>query len=279
MVMTGQELMEKGLPITFTEQPGAVLIQYQQISDIKQLEEENAELEKRFEMSEKRSEELYKQAWRNRPVQSAWKRSNQNLLWNFHNLYQPCVVEVAGRQYPYKMWFMGWAVEDNNPRYPGSDAIYHARSKDLKAWQVYAGKAGWDNEMKPECWVPVITADDKPYDACHNGDSSVVHKDGRYYMAFSSTGLPGILKDGGDHGMVVCVMGATSEDGISWQKTAQPLLIESEETVFTVERKSTIDFARPCLRWDEGKWKLWFDYSHPKLGCCTGYSENTMRPG
>ena len=123
-------------------------------------------------------------------------------------MYQPCVVEIPGQDYRYKMWFFGWAVGVGNKGYPGCDAIFHARSKDLKKWEVYSGEGRWDDTMNPKLWVPVITADNKPYDAWHNGDPSVVCKDGRFYMAFTATGKPekvpfhldahALLRHGGD---------------------------------------------------------------------------------
>ena len=80
----------------------------------------------------------------NRPDQdiSKWERSREDLLWGFSNMYQPCVREIPGDEYQYKMWFFGWAVGIGNKGYPGCDAIFHARSKDLKHWEVYSGAVG-----------------------------------------------------------------------------------------------------------------------------------------
>ena len=74
-----------------------------------------------------------------------WQRDSRNLLMNFNNMYQPCVVETAGK-YPYKMWFFGWAAAATNPGWPGCDAIVLARSKDLKSWEVHSGKDTWDRQ-------------------------------------------------------------------------------------------------------------------------------------
>lgn len=214
-----------------------------------------------------------------RPIQDtrAWERVGRDLLWNFDNMYQPCVVEFPGETYRYRMWFMGWSHGHSNPRWPGSDAIFHARSKDLLEWEVYAGDAGWDSAMDPERWFPVIHAGDRPYDEWHNGDPSVVFRNGRYYMAFSATSKP-FTEDikGHPNRMLLCIMGATSDDGIHWEKTGHPILIESPE----VQRPETDegwtgDFHRPCLLWDGGRWRLWFDYWHPTRGVCMGYAENT----
>ena len=46
--------------------------------------------------------------------------------------------------------------------------------------------------------------DSKPYDSIHNGDPSVVYKDGNYYMVFSSVGFDN--RDGITY-IVNCVMG------------------------------------------------------------------------
>lgn len=213
-----------------------------------------------------------------RPIQdgAAWQRDPQPLLWNFCNMYQPCVVEFPGETYRFKMWFFGWSADDGNARWPGCDAIFHARSKDLRTWEVYAGDQGWDTAMNPKCWAPVIAASDRVYDAWHNGDPSVVYKDGRYYMAYSATSKP-YAKKTKEHldGMLCCIMGATSDDGIHWTKTAQPLLIESREVQEAeTDTAHVCDFHRPSLMWDQGKWRLWFDYWCPPKGVCMGYAEN-----
>jgi hypothetical protein len=205
---------------------------------------------------------------------SKWERSKENLLWGFSNMYQPCVREIPGEDYRYRMWFFGWAVGIGNKGYPGCDAIFQARSKDLKHWEVFSGDGRWDATMNPKLWVPVITADNKPYDDWHNGDPSVVYKDGRYFMAFSSTGSWKKIKFH-PNDMLLCVMGAISDDGIHWKKTEQPLLIESPEAQHPSTGKGwTGDFHRPSLMWDQGKWRLWFDYWHPTKGICMAYAEN-----
>ena len=212
-----------------------------------------------------------------RPVQdmAVWQREKLDLLSGFSNMYQPCVVEIPGNDYRYKMWFFGWAVGVGNKGYSGCDAIFHARSRDLKKWEVYSGGGRWDSTVNPKLWVPVITADNKPYDAWHNGDPSVVCKDGRFYMAFTATGKPEKVPF---HltPMLSCVMGATSIDGIHWQKTKQPFLIEPPEMQHPKDGKGwTGEYARPSLMWDQGKWRLWFDYWQPSGGTCMGYAENT----
>lgn len=76
--------------------------------------------------------------------------------------------------------------------------------------------------------------------------------------------------------MVQCVMGAVSDDGIHWRKTKQPLLFREGDTQDPMPEPNRIgDFHRPSLLWDQGKWRLWFDYWVPGQGVCMGYAENT----
>ena len=119
-----------------------------------------------------------------RPIQTqnTWERSETNLIWNFHNMYQPCIVETPATDYPYLMWFFGWSTTDTNPGVPGCDAIYHARSKDLVSWEIWCGNNSWDTNMQPATWAPVLTASNRFYDEWHNGDPSVVLMDGMFYM-------------------------------------------------------------------------------------------------
>jgi hypothetical protein len=83
--------------------------------------------------------------------------------------------------------------------------------------------------------------------------------------------------------MVLDIMGATSDDGIHWKKTDKPLLIKPEDRADPIPNASRIgDFNRPCLKWENNRWKMWFDYWIPGKGCCLGYSENAeafSRPG
>jgi len=52
----------------------------------------------------------------NRPDQdiSKWERSREDLLWGFSNMYQPCVREIPGDEYHFRMWFFGWAMGIGN---------------------------------------------------------------------------------------------------------------------------------------------------------------------
>jgi predicted GH43/DUF377 family glycosyl hydrolase len=206
---------------------------------------------------------------------SDWQRDKRNLLTNFNNMYNPCVVETGG-EYPYKMWFFGWAATMTNKGYPGCDAIFHARSKDLKKWEVYSKDKKWDATMNPKLWVPVIHVSDRWYDAWHVGDPSVVWQNGRFYMAYSATSKHFSKRAGYPATMVQCVMGAVSDDGIMWKKTDQPLLIrKGDEANPKAEPGRIGDFHRPCLHRDGNRWRLWFDYWLPGKGVCMGYSENS----
>ncbi len=213
--------------------------------------------------------------WAQTAVAQTWDRDERSLLTNFNNMYNPCVVETGG-EYRYSMWFFGWAADHTNQDFPGADAIFHARSKDLKNWEVWSRDESWDITMDPQKWTPVLHASDRWYEAWHVGDPSVVFKDGKYYMAYSATSKPFSKRDGYPAAMVQCVMGAVSEDGILWQKTKQPLMIRSEDTADPKPESGRIgDFHRPTLRWIDGKWQLWFDYWLAGTGLCMGYAENS----
>jgi hypothetical protein len=214
-----------------------------------------------------------------------WQRSERDVLWGFRNMYNPHVVHEPGAQYPFRMWFFGWASEDCNPGYSGCDAIYTARGKTLDEWEVYAGDRGWDAEMRPETWVPVVTAQDRPWDQWHNGDPSVVLHEGTYYLAYSSTGfdLDGVMygQPGDTDGDLCCIMGATSQDGIHWTKSQRPILVYEPEIGRPGYRPEQDDavlggmYHRPSLMRDGGKWRLWFDYwQDTEHGVCMGLAEN-----
>ena len=205
-----------------------------------------------------------------------WERNRQPLLTNFNNMYNPCVLETGG-EYRYTMWFFGWAVGPaGNPGVPGCDAIFCARSKDLRTWEVFSQGETWDRSMSPRRWVPVLHASERWYEAWHVGDPSVVRKDGRFYMAYSATSKPFAPVRGYPADMVQCVMGAVSADGVHWKKADQPLLIRAQDTASPQPEPERIgDFHRPSLHWDKGKWCLWFDYWLPSKSVCMGYAENT----
>ncbi len=234
---------------------------------------------------------------------SNWERNEMPVLDGFMHAYQPEVIEVPDDEFPYRMWFMGWIVEDCNPEYLGCDGIFHARSKDLKHWEVFCKDGSWDTTKNIEMWAAVVqapanaprvydagnTADlawsnpknrGNSYDTWHCGDPSVVYKDGIFYMAFSITSYDIIEPvEGYPNGLVQSVMGATSVDGIHWKRTEKPLLIAKEDlnNKFPPDPAPNRigDFHRPSLLWDEENvvWKLYFDYSLNK-GCHMGMAEN-----
>jgi hypothetical protein len=60
-----------------------------------------------------------------------------------------------------------------------------------------------------------------------------------------------------------------------WKKAEQPLLIHAKDTADPKPSPGRIgDFHLPCLRREDGKWRLWFDYWLPGKGVCMGYAEN-----
>ena len=221
------------------------------------------------------------QAGRQTDRSALWEKTGRDVLRGFDDMYQPHVIHEPGNAYPFKMWFFGWAVQDCNPGYPGCDAIFFARGKDLDHWEVYAGDGRFDTTMNPKVWAPVITADDKYYDQWHDGDPSVVRFEGRYYMAFTATGfdLDGLRGDDpkDTDGWISCVMGAVSDDGIHWRKTTAPIAMWEQDP----GRREGYDkpdyfgdYARPSLLRDGGRWRLWFDYWCPGHGVSVGYAEN-----
>lgn len=221
-----------------------------------------------------------------RDITAGWEVTHEPLLWGFHNLYNPCVVRLPDADYPFRMWLFGWAAEEGNPGHPGYDAVFCARSRDLRRWEVYAGEAGWDATMTPALWTPVVAAGDKPYDNFHNGDPAVVLLDGVLHMAFSSVGVETVRgEDGTEHlYLTSCVMGATSTDGLRWTKSTAPIAIWSRELTNRWELQGGKvgdppagymgGYHRPALMRDEGRWRLWFDYFLPGTFVSMGYAEN-----
>ena len=237
-----------------------------------------------------------------RPVltREGWERPCRAAFEGFLHAYQPCVVEVPDTIYPYRMWFFGWIADIGNTEFAGCDAIYFARGKDLDHWEVLCKDGSWDGGGQNEKWVSVLYSSEDPvkhyYDTFHSGDPSVVLKDGVFYMAYSATSkaftdpaspepiepplFSNLAIEGYPSRMIQCVMGATSTDGIHWQKTERPLLLAKEDTKYPPDPcpKRVGDFHRPSLLWDEaaGKWQLYFDYYHGgQQAANTGLAENT----
>jgi len=197
-----------------------------------------------------------------------WTKDGLDILTGFYNMYNPHIVHEPGEAYPFKMWFFGWAVEGCNPETPGCDGIFHGRSLDSYNWEIYSGPGVWD-ATDPNLWEAVVSAQSETYDNYHNGDPSVVKKDGVYYMAYSATGN----NEGAN--TISCVMGASSTDGINWTKTASPILINMDDYDYDppVINHDYGDFHRPSIMFDEGKWKCWFDYWNPAGGTSMVYAE------
>jgi hypothetical protein len=203
-------------------------------------------------------------AGRDTDISAEWHKSGRDVLRGFRNMYQPEVIHEPGADYPFKMWFFGWASTDCNASHSGCDAIFLARGKTLDKWEVYAGEGKWDAAMDPSAWAPVMTAGSVFFDSWHNGDPSVVKKDGLYYMALSATGhnrdrIP-VGQPGDTDGDISCVMGATSPDGIHWTKTIRPILIYRPDIGAKDGAVHGGLYHRPSLLFDQGKWRCWFDY-------------------
>lgn len=193
-----------------------------------------------------------------------WIRPEENLLSGFTNLYNPHVIHDPENDWPFRMYFFGWADGDNNPGYPGSDAIFLARAQDIDGpWGVYGGADRWLGDDAAAEWEPVMTANHSFYDNWHNGDPSVVKRNGTYYMALSATGFvddTGPPDDATGHKS--CVLAAESNDGVHWRKADEPILIskpEREPDDYDHDYYVGI-FHRPSLLYDEGRWRCWFDY-------------------
>ena len=225
--------------------------------------------------------------------QNGWLRDEKNLITNFYSMYQPEVIYVPewddGEGYPYLMWFFAWAYNQENepqgdyPGYPGGDAIFLARAKALEGpWEVYSldyktGKSFWDRKQEPFYWQPVLTCQDVWYDSWHVGDPSVVYKDGRFYMAYSSMGCDEDMipdhYEGDTDGNASCIMGAVSEDGIHWTRSEKPLIIWEKEKGYNEKAEPARYMGghqRPSLMYEGGVWKMWYDYH----GDLIGYAEN-----
>src|ERR1035437_9591694 len=77
----------------------------------------------------------------------------------------------------------------------------------------------------------------------------------------------------------MCVMGATSEDGLRWQRTPAPIAINPADVgaapVPQGEAHLYGSYHRPSLLYESGKFKLWFDYWAGEVdGLSVGYAEN-----
>lgn len=216
---------------------------------------------------------------RNKKLTDYWTTNESPILYNFYNLYNCEIVKVEGDEYPYKMFIFGETTSDDSNVNKGYDSIFHARGKSLTEWEVWCGNNKWDTSMTPSLWEPIMVRADKTFDSIHNGDPSVVYKDGVYYMAFSSVGFDG--REPGITYIVNCIMGATSVDGINWTKSEAPIMIWEREYIDGWIAgdpcpPSTGGYHRPSIIWDEeeNKWKMWFDYYLPGTFLSMGYAVN-----
>ncbi|MCX6358358.1 MAG: hypothetical protein NT029_00990 [Armatimonadetes bacterium] len=216
---------------------------------------------------------------------AAWEQVGGDLIRGFVNMYHLTILkEPARRDYPYRGWFFGWAAETcNRAQGHGCDMIFAARAPRLEGpWEVWCGGDRWDAGTDVARWKPCLAAGNAIYDSWHNGDPSIVKVGKRYHMAYSATGHN---RDGIPFGApgdtdsdLNCVMGATSEDGLNWTRTAATLLIEPANIgQAPVEPGSYMHptglFHRPSLRRERGKWRLWFD-CYTGTDMPMGYAEN-----
>ena len=212
-------------------------------------------------------------------LSSEWERNEKDILWGFRNMYNPHVIHEPGALYPFRMWFFGWCVEDCNPGYEGCDAIYHARSRDLEHWEVYSGPGMWDAGMNADRWVPVVFPVPSYFDAWHNGDPSVVRRGDRYYMAYSSYAFDRDMKPSWDEGDIdgdlCCILGAVSDDGITWEHSEAPILVWKPEIGVKEDLQGSDYYGlyhRPSILYEDGHWRMWFDYL-VEGQVCMGYAE------
>ncbi len=212
------------------------------------------------------------------------------VLDSFRNCYHGVIRPwPQDRDWPLRQWFFGWAATDTNAGHAGCDAVFLARGRDLGTWQVHTSD-GWDAHRRPDTWAPVLTPTGAhPWDQWHNGDPSVVIRDGLCHMAYSATGfnLDGLAPGHPDDadGDLAAVAGATSVDGITWERNQSPLVISELDLGRSAMRYDGIGpdqrsprgyFARPALLLDGDRWRLWFDLSYEGWRWdqpCVGYAE------
>lgn len=222
---------------------------------------------------------------RQKKLNFQWSKSYE-ILSGFGNMYQGNILFLPHRKKPFAMWFFGWASEICNhhlPEYKTCDAIFFARSNDLFHWEVYTGgdpnlDSSFDRDQQVEKWQPILSSRDLIWDSWHTGDPSVIYVDGTYYMAYSVTGKDIDGQLGGqpeDHdGDFFAIGGATSQDGIHWKRLGQPLLVAKSEWGASDPAPMGL-YHRPSLMYEEGRFKLWFDYwaGDKNGGISMGYAE------
>lgn len=238
---------------------------------------------------------------------SAFKPASAFFTSAGHNVYNPNIIRVNDSQFPYRMYFFGWAKEACNTHLPyhpehnlsaklhqhWCDSTFIARGASLTGpWEVLEETASGvryaSNLQNPERWKPIVFSNNrsKLWDYHHSGDPSVIFVNNMYFMAYSISGndADGISEhdprdtDGAYYG----IGGAYSFDGYQWIKMDQPLLISSRDRGFnertaTANQLNDMNFHRPSFMYDEGKFKLWFDYSNNGV-LSMGYAELVGAP-
>lgn len=219
-----------------------------------------------------------------------WEQVGDKLLTNFLNMYNLHLIEeTEDKAYPFKGWFFGWTVDVCNSDLPGCDSIYAARASSLLGpWEVYSGdneqgRSTWDSTMTPARWAAVLVGGKRDFHNLHNGDPSVVRKDGKYYMVYSASGFnkDGIAwgQPGDTDGDFTNVMAAISDDGLHWTKSDVPVLSYSPQWGQEIGDSGEYwhplgSYARPSLMFEDGKFKVWFDAVQNGLFNML-YAENT----
>ena len=98
-------------------------------------------------------------------------------------------------------------------------------------------------------------------------------------MAYSAMGCDEDMipshYEGDTDGNASCIMGAVSTDGINWERSEKPLLVwEGEKGYAEAENRNSWygGHQRPSLMFEDGVWKMWFDYKENQIGYaeCSG---------
>lgn len=218
------------------------------------------------------------------PVNETPVWNQDGVLLSGYNIYQPQIFhDTSDAAYPYKMWFFGWASSICNKNISGlgakaCDAIFYAVSSDGNSWRVYTGDVNGVPQFvsgSPERWRPIISAGTSAYDDTHAGDPSVVKVGNTYFMAYSMSGSDADGKwpsEVGDRdGFLEVIGGAVSTDGVHWTKRATPLL-SYPNSLGAPDPAVGGAYARPSLLYDDGTFKLWFDYIGPSGTSDMGYA-------